>query len=93
MYAMRRDQNERDIVAYLEVHGFQAEPVNGCPFDLIVWREGGRGFLLLECKSRDGRLTPRQKAFFARTQGLPRVAVRTPEAALEAAQVYAGFKA
>lgn len=90
-YALRRDDNESDIVELLEAHGFQTWPLDGAPFDLIVWRYGGRGFLLLECKTRYGRLTKQQATFFARTEGLPRVAVKTPEAALCAARAFAGL--
>ena len=84
--AQRRDANEGDVEELLHAHGFQTWKVDGAPFDLVVWCVPGHGFLLLETKTEFGRMTKRQSQFFLATEGLPRLKVKTPQAAVEAAQ-------
>ena len=88
-FACRTDANQKDIVEFLEATGFRVLVMKPpCPWDLTVWRVGGRAFLLLEVKTRTGRPTEAQERFFTESQGLPRFFVRSPEAALEAAQAW-----
>ena len=58
------------------------------PLDLLVWRQSGFGFLLIEVKTDSGRITDDQESFFQRTVGLPRGVVKTAEEALELARRY-----
>lgn len=88
-HACRVDANQRDIVELLEVTGHRVLVMKPpTPWDLTVWRVGGKSFVLLEVKTRTGRLTENQKAFWSASEGLPRFAVRSPEAALEAVKAY-----
>jgi len=91
-HAFRRDGNEGDVIATLNASGYHTLPVNGVPFDLIVWRTHGKCWLFLEVKTRLGRLTKLQQRFSDQTQGLPWAAVKSPEAALEAAKQWLGEK-
>ena len=84
-HAWRRDSIEDGIEDLLRANGFQTLAVNGVPFDLIVWSTGSVGFLLMEVKSRGGRLKPSQARFFAATDGQPRVRVESPETAVHVA--------
>lgn len=88
-HACRTDANQRDIIELLEMTGHRVLVMKPpTPWDLTCWRVGGRSFLLLEVKTLSGRLTEAQKAFWAASEGLPRVVVSSPEAALEAAKAY-----
>jgi hypothetical protein len=84
----RRDANEPDIVATLLANGFEVLRLNQ-PTDLLVWRKSGVGFVLIEVKTKSGRLTVQQVDFFNATVGLPRGEARTPEEALALAQQWA----
>lgn len=88
-HACRTDANQTDIVELLRATGHRVLVMKPpAPFDLLVWRVGGKSFVCLEVKTRTGRLTAVQKAFFSESEGLPRFSVRSPEAALEAAKAY-----
>jgi hypothetical protein len=85
-FAVRRDTNERAIIEALVAEGFDVEQLSK-PFDLLVWRRNGVGFVLIEVKNgAAGRITDDQVDFLARTTGLPRVVARTADEALAAAR-------
>lgn len=84
-WAAKRDANEPEIVAALEMAGWTVIKVSDSGFpDLLCARKGV--LKLLEVKMPDGELTPAQEKTFARIQrALVSVhVVRTPEEALMA---------
>jgi hypothetical protein len=86
-YALKRDDNERSICEFLRVHGYRVWLVDGCPFDLLVYRDDVPAFLLLECKSRRGRKTQEQIDFEASFVGRkPHAIIRSEDEALAAAK-------
>ena len=80
-YAMRRDENEREIVAALEQAGVHVWRLH-TPCDLLCFRLGR--FYALEVKTPEARPDKRQEAQteLLRVTGCP--IVRTPEQALRA---------
>ena len=71
----KRDLVEAEIKAALVKCGFSVHSVSsaGHP-DLTVWRED-KGLLLVECKSRGGRLTKAQKDFMLEFAGCPNIII------------------
>lgn len=84
-YAAKRDANESQIIDALLANGFDVYQLSK-PLDLLVWRQNGVAFVLLEVKGPSGRTTADQDDFLAKTACLQRAVVRTPEEALEAAR-------
>ena len=62
-YAKKRDANELEIVQALEVLGFSVERLD-TPVDLLVGKFGVT--LLVEVKTKTGKLTKAQKKFINR---------------------------
>ena len=82
----RRDAIEPACVAALKSSGFDWEPAKDQPFDGIVFRQGGRQFVIFEFKSKGGKPTDRQDRFWERSAGLPRFYIHSPEEAVRVAQ-------
>lgn len=78
----RRDQNEPAIIKALEAQGFSVAPIAMCGGgDLLVGK--GPDFLrLVEVKTTQGKLTPRQIAFREQWQGPPPILLRSVDDAL-----------
>lgn len=74
----KRDANERAIIDALQGYGIGVYQLSdpGAP-DLLTWLDDR--IILLEVKSKTGRLTKAQQTYVG-----PRVVVRTPTAALAA---------
>ena len=86
----RRDVSEGPIVQYLRKCGYHVWlMISPCPFDLLVFRPGGKVFVCLEVKAAHGTPTEQQEEFWKWTEGHPRAYVRTPEEALAAVQQWA----
>ena len=81
----RSDLNQQLIVNTLRECGCLVESLsqvgNGVP-DLLVWRQGN--VYLLECKQKNGKLTPEQEHFHLRWKSKQIHVVRTTEEALNA---------
>lgn len=91
-YAVRRDDNEDEIVSALRRCGYRVW-LHDQPLDLLVCfqriRERGRGFGFLEVKTAKGKLTAAQEEFFAATDGAPRAVVRDAVEALATIRAWA----
>jgi hypothetical protein len=88
-YAARRDETESEIIEALTDAGYWVGQVSSPGFpDLAVGRMGCERMILLECKSRGGKLTDAQKEFFAKSQGGPRFVVRSAQEALDTAATW-----
>ncbi len=66
LYGNKRDANEGDIIKALEKAGCDVIQTN-TPTDLIVGRAGVT--YLIECKTRNGKLTPDQVTFHREWRG------------------------
>lgn len=75
----KRDANEPEIVRALESIGCDVTRLDK-PVDLVVGYRGRT--VLLEVKTKDGKLTEDQKKFFQLFRGEAYI-VRTPERAIE----------
>lgn len=83
-HAWRTDSNQKEIIKFLTATGHRHRVMKPpCPWDLTVWRVGGRGFVLFETKTEDGRPTKNQLDFEKDSKGLPFFYIRTPEEAYE----------
>lgn len=82
----KRDLIEKDCLAALRIAGFDVELAKDMPFDVVVFRQGGRGFAIFEFKSPGGKPTDRQERFWERSAGLPRFYIHSPEEAVRVAQ-------
>jgi len=83
----RRDASEPGIVAALEAAGYWVVRLDK-PMDLLVGRRGYPRFILLECKSKDGKLTDDQLKFMQMSEGATRFVVFNPQQALTAADTW-----
>lgn len=80
--AARRDLTETTIMQGLELAGYSVIQISeaGKP-DLFVCKDGQAW--LVECKSKGGKLTPKQVAFIASWSGCPVIVAKTIEEVLE----------
>lgn len=81
MRVKKTDANQQQIVDALEKIGCSVQKLHmvgeGCP-DLLVGRDGIN--VLIECKTEDGTLNPRQRRWHAEWQGDVFVAIDPAEA-------------
>lgn len=81
--AAKRDANEPEIIQALQAAGAKVWPVSGEGIpDLLVAYQGR--FLLMEVKTKTGKLTRAQIAFCGQVENYPVHVVRTPEQAVAA---------
>lgn len=77
----RRDENEPEIVNYLECAGYKCHRI-GNPGDLLVWNPHTRHWVCIEVKMPDGRMTPKQVEYREDNPDIDIPIVRTKEQAL-----------
>ena len=91
-YAVRRDDNEDEIVSALRRCGYRVWR-HDQPLDLLVYfqriRTRGAAFGFLEVKTERGKLTAAQDQFFGDTDGAPRAVVRDALEALATIRAWA----
>ena len=81
--AAKRDANEGEIIRALQSAGAKVWPISGEGIpDLLVAYDGR--FLLMEVKTRSGRLTSAQVAFCGQVESYPVHIVKTAQEALQA---------
>lgn len=89
-YARKKDTNQAIIQEAITRAGYVCQDFsavgNGVP-DLLVKSKADR-FVFLEVKTEDGKLTPKERAFFALFQGAPVDIARSPEEALDVLRKY-----
>ncbi len=79
----RRDANEPEIVKALEAKDYLVHRI-GNPGDLLVWNHDNRTWVVLEVKTPEGRLTPRQKTYREKHPDVDIPIVETKEEAIRA---------
>ncbi len=77
----RRDENEPEIVNYLQDEGYLVERI-GNPGDLLVWNHNTRHWVCIEVKMPKGRFTPAQKEWREKNPDADVPVVYTKEQAL-----------
>lgn len=78
----KRDKTEQEIVITLEAAGYGVIRISqGGLLDLLVCKDGKAW--LVECKSKGGKLTPKQQAFIAMWDSCPVIVAKSASEVLE----------